>query len=253
VELSNFKADWINTRNAIEMAKADLNKVMGVSQDSKFTLSDKLVYETFDITMEQAVNAAYHNRPDLFGRQIDIKLQKELLDIARSRYWPSINGFYDFSLAKPDPHNPTSIEWGRAWNLGVGAALPLFDGFSREGDIITQKARFKQSQINLVDAEETALLELTKAILSIGNAAEFVESQRMNLERAREGLRLAEAGYREGTNTQVEVLDAQTALTKARSLYYQAIYSHIIAKLSLQKSMGTITSFGEARAPEQQK
>ena len=255
VELSNFKADWINTRNAIEMSKADLNKVMGVSQDSKITLSDKLVYEIFEITMEQAVDAAYHNRPDLFGRQIDIKLQKELLDVARSRYWPSINGFYDFSLAKPDPHDPTSIEWGQAWNLGVGAMLPLFDGFTREGDIITQKAKFRQSQIDLVDAEETALLELTKAILSIKNAAEFVESQRMNLERAQEGLRLAEAGYREGTNTQVEVMDAQTALTKARSLYYQSIYSHITAKLYLQKSMGAITSFetGKAQAPEQQK
>jgi outer membrane protein TolC len=133
--------------------------------------------------------------------------------------------------------------------------LPLFDGFTREGDIITQKAKFRQSQIDLVDAEETALLELTKAILSIKNAAEFVESQRMNLERAQEGLRLAEAGYREGTNTQVEVMDAQTALTKARSLYYQSIYSHITAKLYLQKSMGTITSFetGKAQAPEQQK
>lgn len=243
VELSNFKADWIKTKNAIETAKADLIKVMGVSQDSNFTLSDKLIYETFEIAMEQAVEAAYHNRPDLFGRQIDIKLQKELLDIARSRYWPSINGFYDYTWAKPDPHDPTRIEWGRAWDTGVAAVLPLFDGFAREGDIISQKARFKRSQIDLVDAEETVLLELTKAIFSIKDAAEFVESQRMNLERAEKGLKLAEVGYREGTNTQVEVIDAQSALTKARALYYQAIYSHIIAKLYLQKAMGTITSF----------
>ena len=243
VELSNFKADWIKTKNAIEVAKADLIKVMGVSQDSKFTLSDKLVYEAFEIAMEQAVEAAYHNRPDLFGRQIDIKLQKELLDIARSRYWPSINGFYGYTWANPDPHNPTKIEWGRAWDAGVAATLPLFDGFAREGDIISQKARFKRSQIDVVDTEETVLLELTKSIFSIKDAAEFVESQRMNLERAQKGLKLAEVGYREGTNTQVEVMDAQSALTKARAFYYQAIYSHIIAKLYLQKSMGTITTF----------
>ena len=74
------------------------------------------------------------------------------------------------------------------------------------------------------------------------NADEFVESQRLNLTRAKEGLRLAEVGYREGTNTQVEMIDAQAALTTARANYYQAIYSHMIAKLDLQKAMGILTS-----------
>jgi len=85
------------------------------------------------------------------------------------------------------------------------------------------------------------LFELTKSLLTIEDAEEFVDSQRLNLTRAEEGNRLAEVGYREGINTQVEVIDAESALTKAKSLYYQAIYSHIIAKLDLQKAMGTLT------------
>jgi len=79
-------------------------------------------------------------------------------------------------------------------------------------------------------------------LLVAENAAEFVESQRLNLTRAEEGSRLAEVGYREGINTQVEVIDAESALTKAKSLYYQAIYSHLIAKLDLQKAMGILTT-----------
>ena len=65
----------------------------------------------------------------------------------------------------------------------------------------------------------------------------------MNLSRAAEGRRLVEAGYREGTNTQVEVLDAQTALTTAKANYYQAIYSHLVAKLNLQKATGTLAGY----------
>jgi outer membrane protein len=203
------------------------------------------------MTMEQAVEVAYRNRPDLYGRQFDIKYQKELLKIAKSRYWPTISGFYDNTWANPDPHNSTQIEWGRAWQAGVMATLPIFDGFAREGEIIQQKARFKQSQIDLIDAEETALFELTKALLSIENTEEFVQSQQLNLTRAKEGNRLADVGYREGINTQVEVIDAESALTKAKSLHYQAIYSHIIAKLDLQKAMGTLTTFEAARAENQ--
>jgi outer membrane protein len=241
VELSNFKADLIQNKNAINISKTQMLKVMGISQDSNFVLSDKLSYTPLKMTMEQAVEVAYKNRPDLFSRQFDIRYQKELLKIARSRYWPSISGFYDNTWSKPDPHNSTLIEWGRAWQAGLTATLPIFDGFAREGEIIQQKARVKQTQMDLIDTEETALFELTKALLTIENAEEFVESQRLNLTRAEEGSRLAEVGYKEGINTQVEVIDAESALTKAKSLYYQAIYSHIIAKLDLQKAMGTLT------------
>ena len=253
VELSNFQAELIRNKNAINMAKTQLLKVMGVSQDSNFTLSDELVYLSSEMTMEEAVEAAYRSRPDLFSREFDIKYQKELLRIARSRYWPTISGYYDNTWSEPDPHNRQDIDWGHLWQAGVMATLPIFDGFSREGEIIAQKARVRQAMINLIDAEETALFELTKALLSIEDAQEFVESQSLNLTRAKEGLRLAGVGYKQGTNTQVEMIDAQAALTTARVNHYQAIYSHIIAKLDLHKAMGTLTMFEAAEAEGQAK
>ena len=253
VELSNFQAELIRNKNAINVAKAQLLKVMGVSQDSEFTLSDELLYVRLEMTMEEAVEAAYRSRPDLFSREFDIKYQKELLTVARSRYLPVLSGYYSNTWSKPDPHTAMEIEWGHAWQAGVMATLPIFDGLSREGEVIAQKARVRQAQIDLIDAEETALFELTTALLSIEDAKEFVESQWLNLTRAKEGLRLAEVGYKQGTNTQVEMIDAQAALTTARVNHYQAIYSHIIAKLDLHKAMGTLTMFEAANSEGQAK
>ncbi len=241
VELSNFKAEHIQSKNNINIAKTSLLKAMGVSQDSEITLSDELVYIPSDVNIEQAVETAYKNRPDLFGRQFDITLQNELLKIARSRYFPTINANHTNTWSNPDPHNSTKLQWGHAWQAGLSAAIPLFDGFAREGEVIQQKARLKQAHINLTDAEETALFELAKAQLSIENATEFVESQKLNFTRGQESFRLAEVGYKEGVNTQVEIIDAQAALTKAKSLYYQAVYAHMIAKLDLQKAMGVLS------------
>jgi len=243
VELSNDKAELIKNKNAINIAKANLIKVMGVSQQSDFTLSDELVYNPIEVTMEQAVKAAYQNRPDLISSELNIKSQIEQLRIAKSKYWPQLNGFFNHTWAKPDPKNSTNIEWGDAWNAGVTANLPIFDGLARKGQVIQNEARLKQAQIDLIDAEETALLELTKALSSIEDAAEFVDSQRLNIQRAKEGLRLAKVGYREGTKTQLETLDAQTALTTAHANYYQAIFSHLTAKLSLYKAMGILTTY----------
>ncbi len=240
VELSNFQAELIQNKNAINIARANLLKIMGVSQDSDITLSDELVYVPVNFTMEDVVQKAYSSRPDLLTKELDIKYQKELLDISNSRYWPTVSAYYERMRSKPDPHNGTIIDWGNLWSAGVIAAFPIFDGFAREGEVIQQKARLKQSQIRLIDSEETTIFQLNKALLSIQNAVEFVESQKLNLTRATEGLRLAEVGYDEGINTQVEMIDAQSALTEARSNYYQSIYNHIIAKLDLHKAMGTL-------------
>jgi outer membrane protein len=252
VELSNFEANLIKSKNAINIARANLIKTMGVSQDSDFVLADEFVYAPLDVSMEQAVATAFLNRPDLYGREYQIRQQREQLQIARSRYLPNLSGFFTNTWSSPSPtaFGSSSSAWGRIWQGGIQGTWPIFDGFRREGDLLQQRALLRQAQIDLVDAEETAVYELTQALLSMKDAEEFVQSQRLNLTRATEGLRLAEVGYQQGINTQVEVIDAQSALTEARVNYYQSIYSHVVAKLAVQRAMGTIIeSEGEPSGP----
>jgi len=253
VELSNFQADLIRSKNAIDVARANLIKIMGVSQDSDFVLSDELVYAPMKVSMEQAVEEAFTNRPDLYRQEYQIRQQREQLQIARSRYLPNVSGFFNNTWSRPDPHSVAANDkWGDAWQAGVQGMWPIFNGFQREGQIIQEKARLRQAQIDLVDTEETALYELTQALLSMENAEEFVQSQQLNVTRAKEGLRLADVGYQQGINTQVEMIDAQAALTTASVNYYQAIYSHVTAKLALQRAMGTIASGVAANGSQEQ-
>jgi outer membrane protein len=249
VELSNAEVSLIRSRNAINLARANLIKTMGVSQDSDFVLSDEFVFAPTKVSMEEAVKTAFTNRPDLYSREYQIRQQREQLRIARSRYLPNVSAYFTNSWANPSPSNfgSSANEWGRIWQAGLQGAWPIFDGFAREGDIIQQKARLKQAQIGLVDTEETAVFELTQAILSMENAAESVQSQQLNVTRATEGLRLADVGYQQGIKTQVEVIDAQSALTTARVNFLQAIYQHVVAKLAVERAMGTIV---KVQSPE---
>ncbi len=255
VELSNAEADLIRSKNAINIARADLIKTMGVSQDSDFALSNEFVFAPTKVSMEEAVKTAFTNRPDLYSREYQIRQQREQLRIARSRYLPNVSLYFTDTWSNPSPTSfgSSANEWGRIWQGGAQVVWPIFDGFQREGNIMQQKARLKQAQISLVDTEETAVFELTQAILSMENADEFVESQRLNVTRASEGLRLADVGYQQGINTQVEVIDAQSAMTTARVNYLRAIYQHVVAKLAVERAMGTIVMVQTAGATELQK
>jgi len=240
VEVSNFTAEMIQQQNRIHLGKTRLLKTMGVSQDSDVVLSDELVYRPMKPVLEEAVRLAYENRPDLYQAELGVRSQEEAVRIAKSQYWPRVDAMFNQGWSRPDPHSVTRDEWNDAWWAGITVEWSLFDGLGREGRVIREKAALSQKNIELLDAEERTLLEVQQSILSLRDAEEFVESQRLNLDRATEALRLSEAGYRQGLYKDVEVADARAALTLARGLYYQAIYSHTNARLELQRAMGIL-------------
>jgi len=240
VDVSNFRAEMIQQRNRIHMARTRLLKAMGVSQESRVEPADELAYHPVKPVLEEAVRIASKNRPDLYQAELNVRLQREAVRIAESRYWPQVDATFNYGWTRPDPHASTLDEWDDRWTAGVMVEIPLFDGLRREGRLIQEKAALRERKIRLRDTEERALLEIQQALLSLRDAEELVDSQRLNLQRAGEGLRLAEVNYREGISTTVEVTDARSALTRARSLYYQAIYGHTLARLALQLAMGIL-------------
>jgi outer membrane protein TolC len=245
VEITNIEAQLIQRQNEFHLAQSALLRTMGVSQESKVNLSDKLVYEPVQPSLAEAVAKAFESRPDLLLAELGVRLQREAVKVAKARWWPEVDLVFSERYTKPDPHSSMLIEWGSAWSSGVQATYPLFDGFRAAGRLRQEKAALKQRQIELVSAEEQALLDVKQALFSIDDASRFVKSQADNLTRAGEGLRLAEVGYREGVNTEVQVLDARQALSQTQALYYQAVYSYTLARLGLERATGVLRAPAE--------
>lgn len=240
VEVSSFRAELVKHRNALNLAQTRLLRNMGVSQESQIDLSDELIYSPIKPVLEEAVRIAKQNRADIYQAELGVRIQKEALRIARSSYLPWIDTFLTQKWANPDPHKSTQDEWGNAWTAGISLSLPIFDGFKRNGKVRQEQARLQQVLLNLTNTEEKVEFELKQALLNLQDAEEFVQSQQKNIQQAQEGLKLVEVGYKQGVRTELEVIDALLALTRTQTLYYQALYSHILARLNLQRAMGIL-------------
>lgn len=240
VELSNFQAQEIQERNSVNRGITRLLLAMGISQDSKVVLSDKLVYRPMKPVYEEAVRVAYMNRPDIYQAELQIRLQREAVRVAYSTYLPSADVNFTEVYARPGPNELTVGTPGWGWTAGASMNWTLFNGFQREGTIMVQKATLRKNNIELLETEEFALQQISAAVLSVNDADEFVQSQKLNLDRATEGLRLAQVGLKGGVNTEVEVYDAQAALTQALAFYYEALHDHMLARLALELAMGVL-------------
>ena len=96
----------------------------------------------------------------------------------------------------------------------------------------------KQAEIAEIDIRERIKLEVRQSVSSIRDSVVLIETQSENIKQAEEGLRLAEVGYKNGVNTQLEVMDTQMALDTASKNYVQSLYQYNLAKANLDLVTG---------------
>ena len=65
-----------------------------------------------------------------------------------------------------------------------------------------------------------------------------IQSQKENVKTAQEGLRIARESYKEGVIKNSDLLAAELSLTKARTLYINALYSYYVALAELKRDSG---------------
>ena len=240
VEVKNLIAENVRDQNRRRLAMTTLLNQMGISQESRVTLTYDMTYRPFTPDIEQAVYTAFQEHPGILERELALRIQKEAVAAARARYFPEVSLIFTDGLFRPDPHDLTRDRWNDQWSLGVGATLNLFEGFRTAANVRKAKAALKQEKVALRDAEEAALLAIRQAILSLADAARLVESQEANVEQAREALRLAELGFNEGALKEIDFLDARRSLSRARANYAEAVYGHEVARLFYERATGTL-------------
>jgi len=239
VAVANASASLIQSQNGLHLKDTSFLRVLGVSQDSKVTLTDKLEYESISPDVRAAMAEALLNRPEVRSSKLSVKSQQYRVEATKAGVRPRIFFIGDYMLSKPAVGGFTP-GWDDEFQAIVSFELPLFEGFQTAGKLVQERALLDQFRTTVRDSEEQVLLEVTQAFLSLEDADEFVQSQRVNLQQAREGLRLAEVGFREGIRKQVEVLDARAALTEARKNFSQAVFDHMVARLSLERATGAL-------------
>ena len=69
-------------------------------------------------------------------------------------------------------------------------------------------------------------------------AEKNIPTTKVAVEQSQEDYKIAQVRYSAGVGTNLDVIDAQVALTTAQTNYIQALYDYNTSKASLDKAMG---------------
>jgi outer membrane protein TolC len=243
VAVANARPPLINARNAYRIAKNNLSNLLGynlprnVWEDIPLVLTDKLDENPYSIELPAAISQALERRTELQALQRTEGLQRENVINARSGYKPTIDAF-----AAYDWHNDEfSTDIGKelnGWLVGGELSWNIFDGLLTRGKVIQAKAQLAHAKADLEDNSRQIELEVRTDYSSLIEAREVLESQQKVQDEADEALRLARARADAGTGTRLDVLNAETQLTQARTTQVQALHDYDVARARFERAIG---------------
>jgi outer membrane protein TolC len=248
VALANVIPQLIQAKNNYLISQIQLAKTLGLDPgpggEPTFNCVGEITVVERPIGIVQALDLGKARRPILKVQRMQIKIQAENIKIAVAGYKPRINanGGYLFRNSRITDDIESEVD---GWFFGFTGTWDIFDGLATYGNVKQAKAQFEQSQISYKDAVQQVELEVQQAYANMRTQRETVRSQQKNVEQAVEALRLANERFSAGAGTQLDVLNARTQLTQARTTELQARGNYNISVAEFDRAIATDTSYAE--------
>jgi outer membrane protein len=232
---ANARVQLISAQNGYASARAALNQAMGLEGPADFDVSSDRLSPVAEESrpLEEAIELALANRPEVEALQARLRAQQELVAAARGAYGPSLSAFTGLSGGGAD----TTFR-GNATVVGLSMSWNLFNG-GGDWARVQEAEAYVTSLAAQVDAlRQQVRLELEQAQLGVHGAAESLVASEEALQAARDRLRLAEGRYETGVGNIIELGDAQLALTNAAAQKVRAEFDLSAARAQLLRTLG---------------
>lgn len=233
VELANAQQNLIKAQNNYDLAVAGLLNTMTIDPGTELALTDTLGYQKYDKTLDDSLAAA-QVRPDVAQADENVKIAETAIKMAKSGKRPSVsvsasNGWSGSVLPESGDDN---------WNVGLSASWSLFDAGSTNAKVKQADASLDKVKEQAVQVKNAAALEVRQNYLSMQEAEKRIDTNKVAVGKAEEDLVIAREKYNAGVGTNLDVIDAQLALTQAKTNEIQALYDYNVSVAKIDKAIG---------------
>ena len=239
VDVAQSELDLISARNAVEMQRAGLAKIMGLGLETPLQIEAELGYEEVTVAEEQLFDKAVNRRPDLLEARERVRAAKAGVQSARGGSYPSLFGSFNYSWRDDVfPNSTSDFDKKYTWSVAMGISIPIFDGLVTRGNVGEAKAGLMTRLSQLRDLELGVELDIKEALITLEEARQRIRVSEDQLASAEESYKLAQEQYEVGLGTILELTEAQVELTSAESQRVEGITDFKLALALLDRATG---------------
>lgn len=239
-QLSQLIIQQIEASNAIRMAMNCLNSLMGIPLSSEIELTSQIISQKMPANqIEELIEHALKNRPELKSLQYGIKAGQSGVRIAQSGWWPQIALIGNYTYANPNSRIiPLRDRYDDTWDVGLYVTMDIWNWGLPHYQTIQAKAQLEQIQAGYQQMIDAITLEVTQDYLNFGKSQQIIKAAELGVEHAEENFRITQEKFKNGWVINSELLDAESLQLLAKTNLTQSIVENEIARIRLCNSSG---------------
>jgi outer membrane protein TolC len=236
--LYTAQADLIAAQNAVQVSWVTLKNNLGLRELAERPLVEEAIMTTIPLTLEQAREAAYAQRPELKSFEAQRRAQDQNVAVARRGHLPDI--LFDAAYGRRNDSDTgiNTFPLQPGWSVGLNLNIPIFDGFRTTNRVEETLRNYWVIRAQEEAQRQQVALDVEQAYLRLVELQERIKANEAAANAAKENLDLANGRYQVGVGSIIEVTDAQTLYTDAQTTYIRALYDYKIADAQLIRAIG---------------
>ena len=248
VTLNNIKSSRQQLLNALQVQENALKYLIGMDINTEISLPENTFEITPHVLVDETTNIENRTEIKLLEKQGELLALNKKATEAQGYPSLSLNANYGYlGIGDKFPwfQSYPGAYWSDYASVGLNLRIPVFNG-----GVIRAKARQAQIEIDKLEADkrDTRLaldLSLRNAITQLNNSLITLNTQKENVNLAKEVLSNVENNYKFGLATLTDLLDAETSYADAQNNHTNALLDYKLAEVQLIKAKGALNTLTE--------
>ncbi len=241
VRVKNLQPIILQLENVLLSAQDGLKILLHIDQNTAITVIGKMQYEDAPLpSQKELIREALKSNLTIRTLQIKRQLDDELTAIDRGGYWPTLAAFGNYSYAGS----------GEGWNfqnyqssmIGVTFSINLFQGGRTAHKVQQDQITAKQTDEQISTLSDATVTSIKSKVNDLKRVKKLIELMQDNIDLAKKAYQIAEDRYQQGLSSELELKDADIALSQAKTNFTNSIHDYLIAKAELFDLVGKLDS-----------
>jgi outer membrane protein len=245
VGVENLRPMVIQSETNFNLSLDNLKNTLGITTTEMFVLTDSLTLRPVDEQLIATADAlVLETNPGLNATKRQIELNGAIVNAERSSYLPTIAAFgsYSYTAAK-EQFNFSTNDFYKGSQVGLSLSLNLFQGLQTFARVEQAQLEQRKSEEQKIGLERTLQTGIHSILGNLRQARKRIDAQGRTVEMAERGYKIVTTRFLSNAATQLEVNDAQLALTQAKVNRIQAIYDYLSSSADLEQLIGRLPSY----------
>ena len=236
VRISNVESQKTDVVTSLNFQNSYLNMLLGEPATAKHRVRNLLHSDLIPFSEDSLIAVALNNRNEVKISEKKVMLSQAYQDLLKKHENPVLSAFasggwkngYIPELDKPKAN----------YAIGLSLLIPIFDASRNDLNTKLAGSAIRTNSLEADQTRRTVTNEVMESINALKAAISKTELFSMQLSQAKKALELADLRFKSGTLTNLDLLDAENAVSESSLLLLKARIERVVIAYKLKAALG---------------